>query len=53
MKLSGKTWREIYGKETLREDAKWAIPENIHTFTMDGFLEFRGQGMGTELELET
>ena len=41
------------GKETLREDAKWPIPEIIHTFTMDGFLEFRGQGMGAELELET
>ena len=26
---------------------------NIHTFTMDGFLEFQGQGMGAELELET
>ena len=25
---------------------QWAIPENFHTYTTDGFLEFRGQGGG-------
>ena len=29
---------------------EWAIPENIQTYTTDGFLEFRGQGGFLELE---
>ena len=26
--------------------AKWAIPENIHTYTTDGFSDFQERGWG-------
>lgn len=32
------------------DNVHWVIPENFHTYTMDGFLEFRGQRGLFELE---
>ena len=35
---------EIRGSRELRDNRHWAIPENIHTYTTDGFLDFRRGG---------